>query len=159
MSEKDYVEALKDAEKDVKILSDENINLRAKVRKLEKEIDLWMNRAQEGGCLDFAHDTLCGASSNALLKFAKGIDKEPIDYPLDEDDWGRCERTIKTIPHREWLVRIFELTKADGWKEFEGKLVISTTERMLELMKAEERQKEEERQKHENKSKVSRMRK
>jgi hypothetical protein len=153
MSEKDYLEALKDAEKDVKILSDENIILRATVRKLEREADLWMKRAQEGGCLDFAHDTLCGSSSNALLLFAIGRDKETAkeDYPRDEDDWGRCERTIKTIPSKEWLVRVFELTQLNGWKEFEGKLVVATTARMLELIKEEKT--------HETKQKVSRMRK
>jgi hypothetical protein len=140
MAIKDYMVALKEAEVEVKKLTTENNIIRMHIETLKKEMDFWISRAAEGGGMDFSNGGLCGISSNALIRFASGKDNsmDPEEYPRDEADWGRCERTIQTIPFKDWLVKLFYISDYNGWKEWEGKIIIAVTSRMLELRKAEE---------------------
>ena len=106
-----------------------------KIKRLEKEKYFWMKRAEEGGCCDFTDKSLCGASSNSLLYYACGKDKEPEDGPWDMEDWGRCERTIATIPFLDWLDRLMDLPEYKNWKEYEAKVYVAVGLRRKEILK------------------------
>lgn len=139
MAIKDYMAALKEAEEQVKQLTDHNNKLKMELMKKEKEMDFWITRADEGGGIDFTDGGICGISSNALVLFASNRKKPEADqYPRDLDDWRRCERTIKSIPYKEWLVRLFDLSSYPGWMEWDEKLILAITSRMMELRKADE---------------------
>jgi hypothetical protein len=121
---------------DLKKLTHLNTELKTKIVAMEKEINFWIKRADEGGSIDFGGSKdLCGISSTALVLYASNR-KQPAEdeYPRDESDWGRCERTIKMIPHKEWLERVFTLPEYPGWKRWEDKLIIAATGRILELI-------------------------
>jgi len=105
-----------------------------KKEELEREVEFWIKRAGEGGSLSF--DGYCGASSNAMCRFMTGRDEKPSDYPYDDSDWGRCERTIGTIPFINWLEKLFELPKYEGWKPYEDRIIIAVTDRIVYLKKS-----------------------
>jgi len=104
--------------------------------KLMKEMLFWRDRAQEAGACDFTDESIAGASSNAMLRFACGMDNKPSDAPLDYSDWRRCERTIQKIPLTEWLDRLYQLPKLKDWKKFENEIIVAVSERQIELRKS-----------------------
>ena len=103
------------------------------IERLKEEMEFWMKRADEGGCIHFSDDGLCGASANAMLYYACGRDEKPSEYPRDESDWGRCQRTIHTIPFIDWLERIMKLSEMEYWKQFEKEIVIETSDRIINI--------------------------
>ena len=121
---------------ELKKIVKENGQLTEETKRMKTEIDFWKSRAAESGTCIFTEEGLCGLSSNALVLFACGKDKKPQEYPRDDGDWGRCERTIMTIPFKSWLDRLFDLPEHKDWKKFESKIIIAVTRRMLELNKA-----------------------
>jgi len=110
------------------------MNKEQKIFELEREIEFWIKRAEEGGSL--LSGGYCGASSNAMCRFMTGRDKEPYTHPYDDSDWGRCQRTIHTIPFIDWLEKVYELPKYKGWKPYEDRLIIAVTTRIDLLKKA-----------------------
>ena len=132
---------VKELEECIQKLTEENNALKTKIDQKEKEIEFWIKRADEGGVIHFGGggNDLCGVSSTALVLFASNRRKPTAEeYPRDEDDWGRCERTIRSIPHKEWLARLFTLTEFPGWKKWEDKIIIATSQRMIDVMKKQE---------------------
>lgn len=97
---------------------------------LEKALDFFIKRADEGGWIG---DGVCGASSNAMCRFMVGYDNEPTSYPHDEDDWGRCKRTIQQIPNPDWCIKLLNLPKYKGWQKWKGKLIYEVTERLRDI--------------------------
>lgn len=67
--------------------------------------------------LDWATGEDTGASSIALFRYMMGL--EPISWgymaPSDKHDRGRCIRLLKKFP--EWLLRLDEMKKFEGWGE------------------------------------------
>jgi hypothetical protein len=139
ISKKDNIktdgEVAKPIKNELKQLLRENSDLKDLAKQQQKELEFWMNRADEGGGIDFTDGGFCGLSSNALVLYACGKDKKPKEYPRDLGDWGRCERTIMTIPSKKWLVRLFNLSEHKEWKEFEAKIIAAVTQRIMELNK------------------------
>ena len=125
----------KQIQENIKQLLNENGELKKQNDDMKKEIAFWISRAAESGSCIFTEAGLCGTSSNALMLYVCGKDKKPQDYPRDMDDWGRCERTIKTIPFKSWVDRLFDLPNEKGWKEYEAKIIIAATQRALDLNK------------------------
>lgn len=126
----------KQIQENIKQLLTENGELKKQNYDMQKEIAFWISRAAESGSCIFTEAGLCGVSSNALVLYACGKDKNPQEYPRDDSDWGRCERTIMTIPFKSWLDRLFDLPTHKDWKKFESKIIIAVTMRMLELNRA-----------------------
>jgi hypothetical protein len=102
---------------------------------LMKEMLFWRERAQEAGTCDFTEQSIAGASSNAMLRYACGMDEKPTDAPWDEADWGRCEKAILKIPSTEWLDRLYDLPEMKGWKQWENKIIVAVSMRQIELRK------------------------
>ena len=112
------------------------MEIEKKIFELELEVEFWIKRAGEGGSL--MSGGYCGASSNAMCRFMTGRDKKPSTYPYDDSDWERCERTIGTIPFINWLEKLYELPKHNGWEPYENRLTNAITKRIDLLKKARE---------------------
>jgi len=99
--------------------------------RMKKALDFFIERADEGGCV--SNSGRCGVSSNAMCRFMIGYDNKPRSHPYDNADWDRCKRTIKRIPHVEWLERLYELPNFDGWSDYREQILEAVTERLFEL--------------------------
>ena len=101
------------------------------IQKLKKQLDFWIERAQEGGTI--GGDGICGVSSNNLSLVASGVREEPHprEYPRDDSDWIRCKRTIQRMEDPEWLIKILQkFPSKEGWNNFKVDLIRTTAEQL-----------------------------
>lgn len=100
-------------------------------KKLNQQLDFWIERAQEGGTI--GGDGICGVSSNNLSLVASGVREEPHprEYPRDDSDWMRCKRTIQRMEDPEWLIRILQkFPSKEGWNNFKVDLIRTTADQL-----------------------------